>query len=63
MGIAGEKYAPDNYADTGTAARFFYTAKAGAFERECGLKQFQLRRDLTPEKRAWVEAELTRRGL
>ena len=63
VGIAGEKYAPDNYADTGTAARFFYTAKAGAFERECGLKQFQLRRDLTPEKRAWVEAELTRRGL
>ncbi|MCZ7539746.1 MAG: site-specific DNA-methyltransferase [Anaerolineae bacterium] len=55
---------PAHFSETPvTADRFFYTAKAGAFERECGLKQFQLRRDLTPEKRAWVEAELTRRGL
>ena len=39
VGIAGEKYAPDNYADTGTAARFFYTAKAAAWERTAGLSE------------------------
>lgn len=37
VGIAGEKYAPDNYADSGTAARFFFKAKAAAWEREAGL--------------------------
>lgn len=35
--------APDNYGDVGSAARFFYQAKAAAWEREAGLRGFSKR--------------------
>jgi site-specific DNA-methyltransferase (adenine-specific) len=37
VGLAGTKYAADGYADGGSAARFFYCAKASRTERNTGL--------------------------
>jgi site-specific DNA-methyltransferase (adenine-specific) len=38
-----EANAPDNYGDTGTAARFFYQAKAAKWERGAGLGDMPLK--------------------
>jgi site-specific DNA-methyltransferase (adenine-specific) len=40
VGLAGVKYAADGYADGGSAARFFYCAKANKKERNAGLDEF-----------------------
>jgi len=42
VGLAGTKYAADGYADGGSAARFFYCAKANKTDRNEGLEQFPL---------------------
>jgi hypothetical protein len=53
--------------DTGSAARFFYCAKASKRDRDEGLEgwegKMQLRADLTTEQRAYVMAELKRCGV
>jgi len=38
-----EANAPDNYGDSGSAARFFYTAKASKSERNAGLEKFEVK--------------------
>ena len=55
----------EGYGDTGSAARFFYCAKASRAEREAGLEgaRVQLRTDLTAEQRAYVMVELERLGV
>jgi site-specific DNA-methyltransferase (adenine-specific) len=35
------RHSPDNYGDTGTAARFFYTAKASKDDRNDGLHDYE----------------------
>jgi len=40
-----EANAPDNYGDSGSAARFFYTAKASKSERNAGLEGFEDKRE------------------
>jgi site-specific DNA-methyltransferase (adenine-specific) len=45
VGLAGTKYAADGYADGGSAARFFYCAKASRAEREAGLNDFDPKRE------------------
>lgn len=50
--------------DVGSAARFFYCAKAGRKDRNEGLNSFStLRGDLTDEQRAYVMAELKAAGI
>jgi site-specific DNA-methyltransferase (adenine-specific) len=38
-------YVPTYYADSGSAARFFYCAKASRGERDAGLEEFDAKRD------------------
>lgn len=45
VGLAGVKYAADGYNDGGSAARFFYCAKAGKKERNAGLDHLEPKRD------------------
>jgi site-specific DNA-methyltransferase (adenine-specific) len=45
VGLAGTKYAADGYADGGSAARFFYCAKANKTDRNEGLDDFAPKRD------------------
>jgi DNA modification methylase len=40
-----EANAPDNYGDSGSASRFFYTAKASKSERNKGLEGFEPKRE------------------
>jgi len=56
---------PRGHTDSGSAARFFYCAKASRSEREEGLDggRVKMRDDLTPEQREWVTAELVRCGV
>jgi DNA modification methylase len=42
---AGTSNAPDNYGDSGSAARFFYCAKASKSERNAGLEGFEEKRE------------------
>ena len=41
--VNGTSNAPDNYGDSGSASRFFYTAKASKKDRDEGLDGFQLK--------------------
>jgi hypothetical protein len=41
VGLSGKKYAADGYADGGSAARFFYCAKASKKDRNEGLDEFE----------------------
>jgi site-specific DNA-methyltransferase (adenine-specific) len=44
VGLAGKKNAADGFSDSGSAARFFYCAKASKRDRNEGLDGFEVRR-------------------
>ena len=54
VGINGTKNAPDKYGDTGSAARFFYCAKASKADRESGLDSVEI---VTVRCSSWENAD------
>ena len=59
VGLAGVKYAADGYADGGSAARFFYCAKANKKDRNEGLDDFPLIMRKTMSGGKWIDKDGT----